>query len=63
MVGSSSTPLALPPRLLRADWIGGTPRAGVLQLRFLCALPAKGHGTDKALVGGLLASAPTMSDC
>ena len=60
MVGPSSSHTAGACRLglLARGLIGGTPQTGVLQLHGSFARTGEGHGTDKALVGGLLGFRP-----
>ncbi len=60
MVGPSSSHTAGACRigLLARCLVGGTPQAGVLQLHGSFARTGEGHGTDKALVGGLLGFRP-----
>src|SRR5438876_10809418 len=60
MVGPSSSHTAGACRigLLARCLAGGTPERGVLQLHGSFARTGEGHGTDKALVGGLLGFRP-----
>ena len=60
MVGPSSSHTAGACRigLLARCLAGGTPERGVLQLHGSFARTGEGHGTDKALVGGLLGFKP-----
>ncbi len=60
MVGPSSSHTAGACRigLLARCLIGGTPERGVLQLHGSFARTGEGHGTDKALVAGLLGFRP-----
>ena len=60
MVGPSSSHTAGACRLglLARGLIGGTPQSGLLQLHGSFARTGEGHGTDKALVGGLLGFRP-----
>ena len=60
MVGPSSSHTAGACRigLLARCLVGGTPERGVLQLHGSFARTGEGHGTDKALVGGLLGFRP-----
>ena len=60
MVGPSSSHTAGACRLglLARCLVGGTPQSGVLQLHGSFARTGEGHGTDKALVGGLLGFRP-----
>ena len=60
MVGPSSSHTAGACRigLLARCLVGGTPQSGVLQLHGSFARTGEGHGTDKALVGGLLGFKP-----
>jgi L-serine dehydratase len=60
MVGPSSSHTAGACRLglLARGLVGGTPQTGVLQLHGSFARTGEGHGTDKALVGGLLGFRP-----
>src|ERR1700704_5616915 len=60
MVGPSSSHTAGACRLglLARGLIGGTPQSGVLQLHGSFARTGEGHGTDKALAGGLLGFRP-----
>lgn len=60
MVGPSSSHTAGACRigLLARCLVGGTPQRGVLQLHGSFARTGEGHGTDKALVGGLLGFKP-----
>lgn len=60
MVGPSSSHTAGACRigLLGRDLVGGTPHTGVLELHGSFARTGEGHGTDKALVGGLLGFRP-----
>src|SRR3982750_3234456 len=60
MVGPSSSHTAGACRLglLARCLIGGTPQSGLLQLHGSFARTGEGHGTDKALVGGLLGFRP-----
>jgi len=63
MVGPSSSHTAGACRLglLARCLLGGTPQTGLLQLHGSFARTGEGHGTDKALVGGLLGFRPTTS--
>lgn len=60
MVGPSSSHTAGACRLglLARGLVGGTPQAAVLELHGSFARTGEGHGTDKALVGGLLGFRP-----
>ncbi len=60
MVGPSSSHTAGACRLglLARCLVGGTPQSGVLQLHGSFARTGEGHGTDKALVAGLLGFRP-----
>ena len=60
MVGPSSSHTAGACRLglLARCLLGGTPQTGLLQLHGSFARTGEGHGTDKALVGGLLGFRP-----
>jgi L-serine dehydratase len=60
MVGPSSSHTAGACRigLLARCLVGGTPERGVLQLHGSFARTGEGHGTDKALVAGLLGFRP-----
>lgn len=60
MVGPSSSHTAGACRigLLARCLVGGTPERGLLQLHGSFARTGEGHGTDKALVGGLLGFRP-----
>src|SRR3954465_10699946 len=60
MVGPSSSHTAGACRLglLARCLVGGTPQKGLLQLHGSFARTGEGHGTDKALVGGLLGFKP-----
>src|SRR5947207_8327629 len=60
MVGPSSSHTAGACRigLLARGLIGGTPQSGVLQLHGSFARTGEGHGTDKAIVGGLMGFRP-----
>jgi len=60
MVGPSSSHTAGACRigLLARCLVGGTPERGLLQLHGSFARTGEGHGTDKALVGGLLGFKP-----
>src|ERR1700716_4208152 len=60
MVGQSSSHTAGAGRrgLLARCLLGGTPQTGLLQLHGSFARTGEGHGTDKALVGGLLGFPP-----
>src|SRR6202165_4522738 len=60
MVGPSSSHTAGACRLglLARGLMGGTPQSGVLQLHGSFARTGEGHGTDKALVAGLLGFRP-----
>jgi iron-sulfur-dependent L-serine dehydratase beta subunit len=60
MVGPSSSHTAGACRLglLARGLLGGTPQRAVLELHGSFARTGEGHGTDKALVGGLLGFPP-----
>src|SRR5688500_9874225 len=60
MVGPTSSHAAgaSRPGLRARCLVGGTPRSGLLQLHGSFARTGEGHGTDKALVGGLLGFRP-----
>ncbi len=60
MVGPSSSHTAGACRigLLARALVGGTPQAAVLELHGSFARTGEGHGTDKALAGGLLGFRP-----
>lgn len=60
MVGPSSSHTAGACRLglLGRGLLGGTPQRAVLELHGSFARTGEGHGTDKALVGGLLGFRP-----
>ncbi|HMI43810.1 MAG TPA: serine dehydratase beta chain, partial [Gemmatimonadaceae bacterium] len=60
MVGPSSSHTAGACRLglLARGLIGGTPQRGVLQLHGSFARTGEGHGTDKAIVAGLMGFRP-----
>jgi L-serine dehydratase len=60
MVGPSSSHTAGACRigLLGRGLVGGTPHSAVLELHGSFARTGEGHGTDKALVGGLLGFRP-----
>jgi L-serine dehydratase len=60
MVGPSSSHTAGACRLglLARGLLGGTPQKAVLELHGSFARTGEGHGTDKALVGGLLGFRP-----
>lgn len=60
MVGPSSSHTAGACRLglLGRGLLGGTPQKAVLELHGSFARTGEGHGTDKALVGGLLGFRP-----
>src|SRR3954453_18328035 len=60
MVGPSSSHTAGACRLglLARGLVGGTPQTGLLQLHGSFARMGEGHGTDKAIVGGLLGFRP-----
>src|SRR5919202_4994414 len=60
MVGPSSSHTAGACRLglLARCLVGGTPERAVLELHGSFARTGEGHGTDKALVGGLLGFRP-----
>src|SRR5688500_14280644 len=60
MVGPSSSHTAGACRLglLARGLVGGTPQSAVLELHGSFARTGEGHGTDKALVGGLLGFRP-----
>src|SRR5918992_601425 len=60
MVGPSSSHTAGACRigLLGRGLIGGTPHRAVLELHGSFARTGEGHGTDKALVGGLMGFRP-----
>src|SRR3954463_10783943 len=60
MVGPSSSHTAGACRLglLARGLVGGTPQTGLLELHGSFARTGEGHGTDKALVGGLLGFRP-----
>ena len=60
MVGPSSSHTAGACRLglLARGLVGGTPQRALLQLHGSFARTGEGHGTDKALVGGLLGFRP-----
>jgi L-serine dehydratase len=60
MVGPSSSHTAGACRLglLARGLVGGTPHAAVLELHGSFARTGEGHGTDKALTGGLLGFRP-----
>jgi L-serine dehydratase len=60
MVGPSSSHTAGACRLalLGRGLVGGTPQRAVLELHGSFARTGEGHGTDKALVGGLLGFRP-----
>src|SRR5829696_1610366 len=60
MVGPSSSHTAGACRLglLARGLVGGTPQSALLELHGSFARTGEGHGTDKALVGGLLGFRP-----
>ncbi|MBA3560757.1 MAG: L-serine ammonia-lyase, iron-sulfur-dependent, subunit beta, partial [Gemmatimonadaceae bacterium] len=60
MVGPSSSHTAGACRLglLARGLVGGTPQRALLELHGSFARTGEGHGTDKALVGGLLGFRP-----
>jgi L-serine dehydratase len=60
MVGPSSSHTAGACRigLLGRSLVGGTPQRAKLELHGSFARTGEGHGTDKALVGGLLGFRP-----
>ena len=60
MVGPSSSHTAGACRLglLARDLVGGTPQSALLELHGSFARTGEGHGTDKALVAGLLGFRP-----
>lgn len=60
MVGPSSSHTAGACRLglLGRGLVGGTPQKGILELHGSFARTGEGHGTDKALVAGLLGFRP-----
>ena len=60
MVGPSSSPTAGACRigLLARGLVGGTPQRARLELHGSFARTGEGHGTDKALVGGLMGFRP-----
>src|SRR3954466_12352730 len=60
MVGPSSSHTAGACRLglLARCLVGGTPQSAVLQLHGSFARTGEGHGTDKAIVGGLMGFRP-----
>jgi L-serine dehydratase len=60
MVGPSSSHTAGACRLglLARGLVGGTPQSAVLELHGSFARTGEGHGTDRALVGGLLGFRP-----
>ena len=60
MVGPSSSHTAGACRLglLARGLVGGTPRARALELHGSFARTGEGHGTDKAIVGGLMGFRP-----
>lgn len=60
MVGPSSSHTAGACRLglLARDLVGGTPQSALLELHGSFARTGEGHGTDKALVAGMLGFRP-----
>ena len=60
MVGPSSSHTAGACRLglVARDLVGGTPDAALIELHGSFARTGEGHGTDKAIVGGLLGFRP-----
>src|SRR5829696_9069771 len=60
MVGPSSSHTAGACRLglLARGLVGGTPQSALIELHGSFARTGEGHGTDKALVGGLLGFRP-----
>ena len=60
MIGPSSSHTAGACRLglLARNLVGGTPEAARIELHGSFARTGEGHGTDKAIVGGLLGFRP-----
>jgi L-serine deaminase len=65
MVGPSSSHTAGACRLglLARNLVGGTPQRARIELHGSFARTGEGHGTDKAIVGGLMGFRPTTSGC
>ena len=60
MVGPSSSHTAGACRLglIARDLVAGTPQSALIELHGSFARTGEGHGTDKAIVGGLLGFRP-----